>query len=77
MLKQIVSPPLTPSCTGRRNTARAAVVSGGIPVPAPARHPDPMSFLRERSGKWSPEKIIAFIGVLLPLGLAAVARAQR
>jgi sulfoxide reductase heme-binding subunit YedZ len=27
-----------------------------------------MSFLRERSGKWSPEKIIAFIGVLLPLG---------
>jgi sulfoxide reductase heme-binding subunit YedZ len=27
-----------------------------------------MAFLRERSGKWSPEKIIAFIGVLLPLG---------
>lgn len=26
-----------------------------------------MAFLRERSGKWSPEKIVAFIGVLLPL----------
>jgi sulfoxide reductase heme-binding subunit YedZ len=27
-----------------------------------------MAFLRERSGKWSPEKIIALISVLLPLG---------
>jgi sulfoxide reductase heme-binding subunit YedZ len=25
-----------------------------------------MPFLRERSGEWSPEKIVAFIGVLLP-----------
>lgn len=30
-----------------------------------------MPFLRERSGQWSPEKIIAFAGVLLPLGWLA------
>jgi len=30
-----------------------------------------MPFLRERSGRWSPEKIVAFVGVLLPVAWIA------
>ena len=26
-----------------------------------------MPFLRERSGRWSPEKIVAFVGAVLPI----------
>ena len=39
-----------------------------------ARSPrNPMPFLREKSGRWSPEKIIAFVGACVPGALARVA----
>ena len=36
-----------------------------------------MPFLREKSGRWSPEKIIAFAGRLRPGTLARLARLER
>ena len=36
-----------------------------------------MPFLREKSGKWSAEKIVAFAGRVRPRAVARVARLER